>query len=152
MLGALILGCFSGFYSEQSQLRSLTEPYWDINFVLSPCPPSPLSRASIQHKYASYPNRIGDGASYHKSDEVKAFLTAENLHCEPEQWQVTCILFAPNAPQQNPVEDIWLQGKTLVRKYWNLCKSFSVIKWLFKLFTNHQRFDFPKLHQYVPCF
>ncbi len=93
-----------------------------------------------------------DGADYHKSDEVKAFLAAENLHCEPEQWRITCILFAPNAPQQNPIEDIWLQGKTLVRKYWNLCKYFSVIKWLFKFFTNHQRFDFPKLHQYVPCF
>jgi putative transposase len=94
---------------------------------------------------------IWDGASYHKSDEVKEFLAAVNKNCEPEQWQITCILFAPNAPEQNPVEDIWLPAKNLVRKYWHLCKSFSVIKWLFKFFTHHQKFDFPKLHQYVPC-
>ena len=105
----------------------------------------------LQNQYAG--KRIAliwDGASYHKSDEVKAFLAAENLHCEPEQWQVTCILFAPNALEQNPVEDIWLQGKTSVRKYWNLCKSFSAIKWLFKFFTNHQKFDFPRVASVCP--
>ncbi len=94
---------------------------------------------------------IWDGASYHKSDELKRFLTTINQHYQPEQWQITCILFAPNAPEQNPVEDVWLQAKNFVRKYWHLCKSFSVIKWLFKFFTHHQRFDFPKLHQYLPC-
>lgn len=105
----------------------------------------------MQNQYTGRLAFIWDRAAYHKSDEVKAFLATENLHCEPEQWQITCILFAPNAPEQNPVEDMWLQGKTWVRKYWNLCKSFSVIKWLFKFFTNHQKFDFPKLHQSAPC-
>ena len=94
---------------------------------------------------------IWDGASYHKSDEVKEFLAVVNKNCEPEQWQITWILFPPNAPEQNPTEDIWLQAKSFVRKYWHLCKSFSAIKWLFKFFTHHQKFDFPKLHQYVPC-
>jgi hypothetical protein len=55
------------------------------------------------------------------------------------------------ALEQNPVEDVWLQAKNFLRKYWHLCKSFSVIKWLFKFFTHHQKFDFPKLHQYAPC-
>ena len=106
----------------------------------------------LQNKYQG--KRIAliwDGASDHKSDDVKTFLATVNQHCEPENWSITCILFAPNAPQQNPVEDVWLQAKNFVRKYWHLCKSFSVIKWLFKFFTNHQRFDFPKLHQYVSC-
>ena len=44
---------------------------------------------------------------------------------------------------QNPVEDVWLQAKNFLRKFWPLCKSFSVVKWLFKFFTNHQEFDFP---------
>ena len=44
---------------------------------------------------------IWDGASYHKSDEVKEFLAAVNKNCEPEQWQITCILFAPNAPERS---------------------------------------------------
>ncbi|MBN3887323.1 IS630 family transposase [Nostoc sp.] len=94
---------------------------------------------------------IWDGASYHRSDEVKKFLSSVNDHHQPDQWQITCIRFAPNAPEQNPVEDVWLQTKNFLRKYWHLCKSFSVVKWLFKFFTNHQEFDFPKLHQYEPC-
>jgi len=94
---------------------------------------------------------IWDGASYHKSDEMKEFLASVNQEHEPEQWQITCILFAPNAPEQNPVEDVWLQAKNFLRKFWHLCKSFSVVKWLFKFFTNHQKFDFPKLRRYALC-
>lgn len=94
---------------------------------------------------------IWDGASYHKSSEMKAFLASVNQGYELAQWQVTCILFAPNAPQQNPIEDVWLQAKNFLRKFWHLCKSFPVVKWLFKFFTAHQKFDFPKLKQYVPC-
>jgi hypothetical protein len=38
---------------------------------------------------------------------------------------------APNAPQQNPVEDIWLQGKRLIREFYFFCHSFSVVKAIF---------------------
>lgn len=91
---------------------------------------------------------IWDGASYHKSQEVKNYLAAVNTGLSPSQWQVQCILFAPNAPEQNPVEDVWLQTKNFIRKYWLLSKSFPIMKWLFKFFTQHQHFDFPKLEQY----
>ncbi|MEH2252005.1 IS630 family transposase [Nostoc sp.] len=94
---------------------------------------------------------IWDGASYHRSDEVKKFLADVNDRHAADQWPITCIRFAPNAPEQNPVEDVWLQTKNFLRKFWPLCKSFPVVKWLFKFFTNHQEFDFPKLHQYAPC-
>lgn len=94
---------------------------------------------------------IWDGASYHKSEEMKTFLASVNDGYESNQWQVTCILLAPNAPQQNPVEDIWLQTKNFLRKFWHLCQTFPVVKWLFKFFTHHQKFDFPKLKQYLPC-
>jgi transposase len=57
-------------------------------------------------------------------------------------------LFAPNAPQQNPVEDVWLQAKNLLRKYWHLCQSFRAIKVLFEFFTDRQKFDFPKIDRY----
>lgn len=78
----------------------------------------------------------------HKSDEIKEFLASVNDRNEPEQWLITCILFAPNAPEQNPVEDVWLQAKNFLRKFWTLCKSFSGVKWLLKFFTNHS-FDQP---------
>ena len=94
---------------------------------------------------------IWDGASYHRSDEVKEFLASVNAEHEPDKWPITCIRFAPNAPEQNPVEDVWLQAKNFLRKFWPLCKSFTVVKWLFRFCTNHQKFDFPKLHQYAPC-
>lgn len=94
---------------------------------------------------------IWDGASYHKSEEMKTFLDSVNHGYESSQWRITCILFAPNAPQQNPVEDVWLQAKNFLRKFWHLCRTFPVVKWLFKFFTNHQQFDFSKLKQYLPC-
>jgi hypothetical protein len=46
------------------------------------------------------------------------------------------------------VEDIWLQGKNGLRKFYYLCKSFKVVKWLFKFFLDDEIFDFPKLNQY----
>lgn len=121
---------------------------------------------------------IWDGASYHKSAEVKDLLATINDGYEPSQWQFTCILFTPNSPEENrsdfgvsaqsdadgsaersprsahggsPIEDVWLQTKNFLRKFWYLCKSFPVVKWLFQFFTHHQKFDFPKLDQYVSC-
>ena len=108
--------------------------------------------AFIEHLQQQRPGQrivlIWDGVSYHKSDEVKDFLASVNAGQDAMQWQVTCILFALNAPEQNPLEDVWLQTKNFIRKFWLLCKSFPVVKWLFKFFTNHQRFDFTKLEQY----
>jgi transposase len=52
-----------------------------------------------------------DGASYHKYGEFRDYLSSVNSDKKPNDWSITCILFAPNAPQQNPVEDIWLQAK-----------------------------------------
>lgn len=55
---------------------------------------------------------------------------------------------APNAPEQNPVEDIWLYAKRFIREFYHLCKSFSAIKRLFELVTHHQIFNFIKLFMY----
>lgn len=92
-----------------------------------------------------------DGASYHKSQEVKKFLASVNEGLEPSQWQIYCGKLAPNAPEQNPVEDIWLQGKNFLRKFWQLCKSFEAVKWLFSFVLNFETFDFPKLQNFLPC-
>ena len=50
---------------------------------------------------------------------------------ERDEWPLTCVLFAPNAPEQNPVEDIWLHAKTWVRKFGNRLSSFALVKWFF---------------------
>jgi len=44
---------------------------------------------------------IWDGASYHKSEELKNFLSKVNDGLSPENWKVTLELFAPNGPEQN---------------------------------------------------
>jgi len=92
---------------------------------------------------------IWDGASYHRYGEFRDYLSSVNRDKEPDDWSITCILFAPNAPEQNPVEDIWLQSKKFLRKYWYLCKSFKIIKFLLEFFTKEHKFDFPKIHQYT---
>jgi transposase len=62
--------------------------------------------------------------------------------------QIICHFFAPYAPEQNPVEDIWLQAKTFLRQFSHLCTSFSLVKWLFEFFSDRQVFDFPKIYDY----
>lgn len=106
----------------------------------------------LQYLHSQHPGcriaLIWDGASYHRSAELRAYLEQVNVNLDPDAWQVTCLRFAPNAPEQNPVEDIWLQAKRFIRECYHLCKSFKAVKVLFELITHRQTFDFPKLHEY----
>jgi len=94
---------------------------------------------------------IWDGASYHGSAVVQEFLQQVNDSLPPEAWKITCIRLAPNAPEQNPVEDVWLQTKQFIRKYARFCKKFWAVKLLFKLFTHCQSFTFAKAFMYGFC-
>ena len=89
-----------------------------------------------------------DGASYHRSQEIRAYLQLINQDLAENLWPITISRLAPNAPEQNPVEDIWLQAKRFIRKWYHLCKSFAVVKFLFKFVIHHQVFDFSKLSMY----
>jgi putative transposase len=92
---------------------------------------------------------IWDGASYHRYAEMQAFLTEVNKGLPKRKWKVRCELFAPNAPEQNPVEDIWLQGKNFLRKFFYKHKTFSQVKAAFLQFLQTTKFDFPKLALYA---
>lgn len=87
-------------------------------------------------------------ASYHKYKEMKAYLEEINLGQEGDEWPLTCVLFAPNAPEQNPVEDIWLHAQTWVRKFGNRLSSLALVKWFFNFTIQEQSFDFLKLHKF----
>ncbi len=89
-----------------------------------------------------------DGASYHNSQEFKEYLKQVNGDLQEDEWLVHCTNFAPNAPEQNPVEDVWLQTKNFIRQFYHLCDSFKIVKGLFKFFADGQIFDFPKLSYY----
>ena len=91
-----------------------------------------------------------DGASYHRQKEMRDFLQQINGDRPPEQWKVICFPLAPYASQENPVEDVWLKGKTFVRKQALSAICFTQIKQLFvKGIRQEKFFDFPKLNQYL---
>jgi transposase len=90
---------------------------------------------------------IWDGAAYHRSDEMKAFLASINDGLAESDWKITCLRFAPNDPTQNPIEAIWLSAKRYIREFYHQCKTFAAVKCLFELAVQHKVFDFPKLNR-----
>ncbi len=113
---------------------------------------SEFTIAFVQYLLAEYPEcriaLIWDGASYHRSQALRDYLASVNQTLDEPDWKITCIRFAPNAPEQNPVEDIWLQAKRFIREFYHLCKSFLAVKRLFELVTHRQLFNFPKVFMY----
>lgn len=111
--------------------------------------------AFLKEVRRQYPDRrialIWDGAAYHRSKAVRAYLASVNQGLDEADWTITCIRFAANDPRQNPIEDIWLQAKRFIREYYHLCTSFKVVKFLFEFVTHCQIFNFPKLFTYG-CF
>ena len=109
--------------------------------------------AFMKYLQALYPNKkliiIWDGASYHDGQEVQAYLSQVNQGLEEKDWKVTCLLFAPNAPDQNPVEDVWLQGKNFLRRHFYENKTFNQVKQSFLNFLNKKVFNFGKAGWYL---
>ena len=90
---------------------------------------------------------IWEGASDHKYAETQDDLNEINAGLE-KKWPVECFLLAPNAPDQNPVEDIWLQIKNHIRKNFMECDTFLQVKSLFESFGSGKVFDFSKMNMY----
>lgn len=89
---------------------------------------------------------IWDGASYHRAQLIKDYLLEINGNLSEEQWPIQMIQFAPNAPEQNPMEDVWLRGKNLVRKNYHLLDDFHKVKDFFldsikKITLQSEKFD-----------
>ncbi len=89
-----------------------------------------------------------EGASYHKYAKTRDYLNEINAGLEKEKWPVECLLFAPNVPDQNPVEDIGWQIKNHIRKNFMECDTFSQVKSLFESFGSGKVFDFSKMNMY----
>ena len=89
-----------------------------------------------------------DGASYHRGEEMREYLEGLNMGKPRNEWVITCIQFAPYAPEQNPIENIWLQAKEFIRKNWRECETFQYVIDLFERALNTLSFDFSRLHMY----
>jgi transposase len=91
-----------------------------------------------------------DGATYHRQGAMLDFLHQVNGGLPPEKWPVTCFQLASHAPEENPVEDIWLMAKTYVRQHYYLQSTFCQVNALFvEAIEQHRYFDFPKLNEYT---
>jgi transposase len=93
---------------------------------------------------------IWDGASYHRFSEMRDYLVEVNVGLDEKDWRVNCILFAPNAPEQNPVEDIWLKGKNWLRKHFAQNRTFAQVKQCFSAYLKDKFFDLDKFSWYMP--
>jgi transposase len=81
---------------------------------------------------------------------MQSFLAQENAGLAEEDWKITCVLFAPNAPEQNPLEDLWLKGKTYLRKHFAVNKTFAAVKNCFSIFLRSLSFESVKCGWYWP--
>lgn len=88
---------------------------------------------------------VWDGASYHRSQEFRDFLAKVNID---QQWNVHCLRFAPYAPSENPIENIWGQAKKVLQQMHQRCRSFKLTKKLFELFIEYRLFTMPNLGTY----
>jgi transposase len=91
---------------------------------------------------------IWEGASFHTGKLVQEFLQSLNQGLKKSQWRLHCLLFAPNAPDQNPVEDCWLKGKNFVRRNILQNATFAKTVQCFKNAFKELDFDFGKLKWY----
>ena len=91
---------------------------------------------------------IWDGAAYHRGEEMKKLLEKYNQGLSRKEWSITCERFAPYAPEENPVEAIWLQVKNFIRRFYHLCKNFKIVKRLFQFFFDMKLFNPPRLEKY----
>ena len=90
-----------------------------------------------------------DGASYHRSAEMQEYLESLNHGRSRDEWLVTCVQFAPYAPSQNPIEQLWLKAKQYVRKHWYHCHTFQHVLRLFEEAIEKCSFAGKKLRMYL---
>jgi transposase len=89
-----------------------------------------------------------DGVRHHTGENMQKFLEKENQGLAKSEWKITCELFAPYAPEENPVEAIWFQLKSLLRRFYRFGKNFKIINLLFEFFAKYNLFNFPNLKKF----
>jgi transposase len=92
---------------------------------------------------------LWDGASYHTAHLVRDYLTRINgPTCPMPQRKIHLVQFAPAAPLQNPMEDVWLAGKRQVRTQWTELTTFADVQTVFSTTIKNKQFLFNKLNWY----
>ena len=92
---------------------------------------------------------LWDNARYHRSAEMQTYLAHINQNTTKDNRLIHCINFAPYAPEQNPIETVWLKAKQIIRTHFQENPLFKRVKELFVNSIHDTYFDFPKLHMYT---
>lgn len=111
---------------------------WTVDFLKKLLKENPGKRIII----------FWDGAAYHRGEKMREFLAEINQGLDQKNWQITCHLFAPYAPEENPIEAIWLSLKNLLRRCYRFCKNFRIMNKIFELLVDFNLFNFPNLKNY----
>lgn len=144
-----------------SNTRQRQTYYGALNMVTKAFHMHPCDKGNGQNTVASiaslqtfYPGKqrwlLWDNAASHRYGAMQKFLATVNRGVPEAQWKITCIPFATDAPEQNPVEDIWLKGKNLLRKNFTRHKTFENVKQCFVQCVSALHFDSCKLGWYYP--
>ena len=91
-----------------------------------------------------------DGASYHRDGALHEFLAHINQGLAEADWRITLCRFAPNAPEQNPVEDVWLAAKNHRRRCFAQNLTFPQVKNCFCAFLQNFSLQSAKFDWYAP--
>ncbi|MBE9096890.1 transposase [Tychonema sp. LEGE 07203] len=78
-----------------------------------------LSEIQALHSQENFQQKvllIWDGASYHRGEERKIFWHYFHDGKERKDWSIICERLPTYAPEENPVEGIWLQVKNFIRR------------------------------------
>jgi transposase len=90
-----------------------------------------------------------DGAPYHTAHLVQEYLVRlQGPDCPEPHRHLQILQFAPYAPAQNPVEDVWLAAKRAVRDAWADLQTFQDVKDVFTHTIMHRVFLSEKLNWY----
>lgn len=113
------------------------------------------TRTYVEWLQELYPGKklllLWDGATYHRDGAMKEFLTQVNEGLAEQDWRITLCQFAPNAPEQNPVEDFWLAGKNHLRRSFAQNKTFAQVKKAFQNFLQDFTLNSVKFDWYAPA-
>ncbi len=135
--------------------------YGALNWLTHEFHLHPYDAGNSQHTVAYvkwlqelYPGKrlllLWDGATYHRDGAMKEFLAQVNQGLPEDQWRVTVCRFAPNAPEQNPVEDVWLAAKNFLRRNVAYNPTFAHVKTAFTAFLKDFVLQSAKFDWYAP--
>ena len=91
---------------------------------------------------------LWDKATYHTCNEVKNYLKEINKGLAKKNWKLTLALLPLAAPEENPMETIWLKGKNYVRSMFDKCITFSDVKSIFEEYISSNLFNFEKMNNF----